>query len=57
MNVPKHRKTPKNIKYPFKIWWKVVVPKSYRLSVLQEYDLILDETDLKIRKIPPENLL
>jgi hypothetical protein len=52
-----YRKYPKNIVYPFKIWWKVVVPKSYRLSVLQEYDLILEETDLRIRKISPENIL
>lgn len=38
--------------YPKKIWWKVVAgPPNFKLSILQEYDLIFDETDYKIRKV------
>lgn len=37
---------------PKTIWWKVVAgPPEYKLDILQEYDLIFDEYDLKIRKL------
>lgn len=40
--------------YPKKIWWKIIAgPPDFRLSILQEYDLIFDEYDYKIRKIEP----
>lgn len=45
----------KNLDYlqnkPYKVWWNVVVPKDYKLSILQEYDLIFDDYDLRIRKL------
>lgn len=48
-------KLPKNLNYlqnkPWKIWWKAVAPAGAKLSQLQEYDLIFDDYDLKIRKI------
>lgn len=34
---------------PKRIYWTVVCPSSYRLSVLQDSDLIYDDKDLKIR--------
>lgn len=38
--------------YPQKIWWKIIAgPPGFRLSILQEYDLIFDEDDYKIRRI------
>jgi hypothetical protein len=40
---------------PKTIWWKVVTgPPGYKLSILQEYDLVFDKKDCEIRKI--ENL-
>ena len=48
-------KIPKNLNYlmnkPTKIWWKVIAPKGAKLSQLQEYDLVFDDYDLKIRKL------
>lgn len=36
--------------YPHKIWWNVVAgPRE--LSILQEYDLMLDDYDYKIRRL------
>lgn len=38
--------------YPRKIWWDIVAgPPGYRLDIIQEYDLIFDEYDYKIRKL------
>jgi len=36
---------------PYRIWWDVIAPKGYKLSILQESDLIYDDYDLKIRKL------
>lgn len=37
---------------PEKIWWKIVAgPPGYKLSILQEYDLIFDDYDRRIRKL------
>ena len=38
--------------YPKKIFWKIITgPPDFKLSILQEYDLIFDEHDFKIRKM------
>lgn len=36
---------------PTTIYWNVIAPKGYRLSVLEDHDLIYDDYDLKIRKL------
>lgn len=37
---------------PYKIWWNIIAgPPGYKLDILQEYDLIFDDYDLKIRKL------
>jgi hypothetical protein len=36
------------------VWWDVVAPIGARLSVLQDHDLIYDEYDRRIRKLPLE---
>jgi len=36
---------------PKTIYWTVVTPKSYKLSVLEDHDLIFDNHDCKIRRI------
>lgn len=36
---------------PKTIYWKVIAPKDYKLSVLEDHDLIFDDYDLKIRKL------
>lgn len=36
--------------FPKKIWWKVIAGPG-KLSILQEYDLIFDQKDLRIRKL------
>lgn len=36
--------------YPRKIWWKVIAGDR-NLSIIQEYDVIFDEYDYKIRKL------
>jgi len=42
--------------YPKTIWWKIVSgPPGERLSILQEYDLVFDEYDYKIRKMEVPN--
>lgn len=41
----------KSLKYPFIINWEVVAPEGGRLSILEDHDLILEEYDLKIRKL------
>jgi hypothetical protein len=48
----------KNAKYdltyllnkPTKIWWKVIAGER-KLSILEEYDLIFDDYDRRIRKL------
>jgi hypothetical protein len=37
---------------PERIWWEIVAgPPGAKLSILQEYDLIFDDIDLRIRKL------
>ena len=34
------------------IWWKIIAgPPGYKLDILQEYDLIFDDYDRRIRKL------
>lgn len=38
---------------PQKVWWEIVAgPPGAKLSILQEYDLIFDDYDRRIRKLP-----
>ena len=37
---------------PKTVYWRVVTPKSFKLSVLQDHDLVFDNKDCKIRQIP-----
>ena len=36
---------------PKTVWWKVITPSKYKLSILQEYDLVFDKKDCEIRQI------
>ena len=38
--------------YPKKIWWEVIAPRGAKLSILQEYDVVFDDYDMKIRQLP-----
>lgn len=46
---------PQNLDYlqnkPKRINWKVIAPLEAKLSPLQEYDIVFDSIDLKIRKL------
>lgn len=38
--------------YPKTIWWDVVAPKGYKLNALMDHDIVFDDYDMKIRKLP-----
>lgn len=37
--------------YPKTIWWDVVAPKDFVLSMLQDHDVVFDDYDMKIRQL------
>lgn len=38
--------------YPYKVWWDIIAgPPGYQLSILQEYDIIFDQYDERIRRL------
>ena len=47
---------PQNLNYlqnkPKTIWWEVIAPKGADLGIMQDHDLVFDETDYKIRQLP-----
>jgi hypothetical protein len=38
--------------FPIEVKWKAIAPKKAKLSVLQQYDVIFDNHDCKIRQLP-----
>ena len=39
--------------YPLVVNWRVVAPKGAQLSPLQQYDVLFDDQDCKIRQLTP----